>query len=197
MTAQELIQIRESKKLTKSAFAAALGITALLEGRYEGGKLSIPDKIADKVKEVFPDQTEQQEEKTATKEIKKPDRKPRKEKTDSETIQPETKTEEISSPASEAVPAAEKKAPVEKKAPAEKKTRAAKGSKKAGSEKAPAGRSKSKAPQFIIESSMGGTITPEEILSRIPKDVDTVYVKPEDNKAYWVKGDETDSVDLW
>jgi hypothetical protein len=67
----------------------------------------------------------------------------------------------------------------------------------AGSEKAPAGRSKSKAPQSIIESGMGGTITPEEILSRIPKDVDTVYVKPEDNKAYWVKGDETDSVDLW
>ena len=44
---------------------------------------------------------------------------------------------------------------------------------------------------------MDGTITPEEILSRIPKGADTVYVKPEDNKAYWVKGEETDSVDLW
>ena len=41
---------------------------------------------------------------------------------------------------------------------------------------------------------MDGTITPEEILSRIPKGADTVYVKPEDNKAYWVKGEETDSL---
>ena len=39
--------------------------------------------------------------------------------------------------------------------------------------------------------------TPEEILSRVPADVDTIYIKPEENKAYWVRGDESGSVGLW
>ena len=38
---------------------------------------------------------------------------------------------------------------------------------------------------------MGGVITTEEILKRIQTDADEVYVKPEENKAYWVKGEES------
>ena len=44
---------------------------------------------------------------------------------------------------------------------------------------------------------LGGTITIEEIKKRIPADAESVYVKPEENKAYWVKGEETGDVDLW
>ena len=43
---------------------------------------------------------------------------------------------------------------------------------------------------------MGGEITPEEILSRIG-DVDKVYIKVEENAAYWVKGDETGAINIW
>ena len=46
------------------------------------------------------------------------------------------------------------------------------------------------------ESPMGGSITPEEIIKKTGP-VDTVYVRVDENKAYWVRGEETGSVDLW
>ena len=49
----------------------------------------------------------------------------------------------------------------------------------------------------LIQSQLGGTITPEEVLKRIPEGCDRVYIKPEENKAYWVKGDESGAVELW
>ena len=50
---------------------------------------------------------------------------------------------------------------------------------------------------IIIQSVLGGAITPEEVLKRIPADADTGYIKTEENKAYWVRGAESGSVDLW
>ena len=49
---------------------------------------------------------------------------------------------------------------------------------------------------MIIQSPMGGDITPAEILKKVGK-VDEVYVRVDENKAYWVKGDKSGSVDLW
>jgi hypothetical protein len=43
---------------------------------------------------------------------------------------------------------------------------------------------------------MGGNITPEEILKKVGT-ADKIYVRVDENKAYWVKGTETGSVDLW
>ena len=48
----------------------------------------------------------------------------------------------------------------------------------------------------MIQSQMGGEITPDEILAKIGE-ADTVYIRVDQNKAYWVKGKETGSVDLW
>ena len=48
----------------------------------------------------------------------------------------------------------------------------------------------------FIQSPMGGEITPEAILAKIGE-ADKVYVRVDVNKAYWVKGDEAGSVDLW
>jgi hypothetical protein len=79
-----------------------------------------------------------------------------------------------------------KKAPVKKKAPAAKKTQTA--AKKAHAAK--------KAPTVILQSPFGGEITAEEILSKVGS-VDTVYVRIDQNKAYWVKGEENGEVDLW
>ena len=49
---------------------------------------------------------------------------------------------------------------------------------------------------LVIQSPFGGEITPEEIRSRIGE-ADTVYIRADHNKAYWVRGDETGSIDLW
>ena len=53
-----------------------------------------------------------------------------------------------------------------------------------------------KTAEVIIQSPLGGEITGAEILKRVG-DVDKVYVRVDENKAYWVRGDETGSVDLW
>lgn len=50
--------------------------------------------------------------------------------------------------------------------------------------------------EVLIQSPMGGVITPEEILKRVGK-VDKVYVRVDQNKAHWVKGEEVGSIDLW
>lgn len=44
--------------------------------------------------------------------------------------------------------------------------------------------------------SYGGEITPEEIRARI-SEADAVYIRVDQNKANWVKGDENGSIDLW
>ena len=58
------------------------------------------------------------------------------------------------------------------------------------------GKKAAKKPEVIIQSPMGGIITPEEILKRVGK-VDKVYVRVDQNKAHWVRGDEVGSIDLW
>ena len=48
----------------------------------------------------------------------------------------------------------------------------------------------------IIQSPMGGEITADEILAKVG-DVDKVYVRVDQNAAYWVKGEESGAVNLW
>ena len=48
----------------------------------------------------------------------------------------------------------------------------------------------------LFRKMIGGEITPDEILAKIGE-ADTVYIRVDQNKAYWVKGEETGSVDLW
>ena len=79
--------------------------------------------------------------------------------------------------------------PVREKAPAEEKKEAPKkATRKPAAKKA--------APTIIIQSPMGGEITPEDILAKVGA-ADKVYVRVDQNKAYIVRGEETDSVDLW
>lgn len=58
---------------------------------------------------------------------------------------------------------------------------------------------------LVIQSPMGGEITPDEITAKISAatkgtgvgKVDTIYVRVDENKAYWVKWKKNGSVDLW
>ena len=48
----------------------------------------------------------------------------------------------------------------------------------------------------IIQSPMGGEIDVNEILAKVGS-VDKVYVRVDQNAAYWVRGDESGAVNLW
>ena len=80
----------------------------------------------------------------------------------------------------------------------EKAEKVVKAAEKKVAEKKPAARKPAakKAAELIIQSPLGGEITGAEILARTGN-VDKVYVRVDENKAYWVRGEECGSVDLW
>ena len=190
----ELVEIRESLGLTKAELANLLGTTSMLIGRMEKGSCKIAEKFEEALKALIAKNTEKEEapvveeavveeaaveetvveepaaEEEAPAEEKPKRRNPRRKKKES------MPAEETPAPAVEEAPSAEA-AP----APAPEK-RAAK---------------KNVAPAVVIQSAMGGSISVEEIVARIPAGADEVYVKVEENKAYWVKGGESGAVDLW
>ena len=63
--------------------------------------------------------------------------------------------------------------------------------------KAPAAKAKAAKLEIVIQSPMGGNITPEEIAAKLPKGAKSVFVRVDQNKLWWINGDETGSVDIW
>ena len=63
--------------------------------------------------------------------------------------------------------------------------------------KAPAKKAKAAKLNIVIQSPYGGNITPEEIAAKIPEGADAVFVRVDQNKLWWVKDDETGSVEIW
>ncbi len=53
------------------------------------------------------------------------------------------------------------------------------------------------ANEIIIQSPMGGEITTEQIQDRLPAGTDCVFVRVDQNKLWWIRGDETGSVEIW
>ena len=53
-----------------------------------------------------------------------------------------------------------------------------------------------KSVEVIVQSPLGGEISFSEILAKVGE-ADKVYVRVDQNKAYWVRGEETGDVDLW
>ena len=51
--------------------------------------------------------------------------------------------------------------------------------------------------EIYVQSPLGGNITPEEIAAKLPEGVEAVFVRVDQNKLWWVKGEETGSVDIW
>ena len=53
-------------------------------------------------------------------------------------------------------------------------------------------------PNIIIQSPMGGYITPMDIAKKVPKGTADVYVRVDENKLYYVlKNGETGDLDIW
>ena len=51
--------------------------------------------------------------------------------------------------------------------------------------------------EIIVQSPMGGNITAEEIAAKVPAGAESVLVRVDQNKLWWIKGEETGSVDIW
>ena len=110
---------------------------------------------------------------------------------DNKTIE-EMNAEKLTEAASAEPVAAEEKKPAAKKT-SSKKTTAKKPAAKKPTAKKPAAK---KTAEIIIQSPLGGEISGAEILDRVGK-ADKISVRVDENKAYWVNGDETGSIDLW
>ena len=53
-----------------------------------------------------------------------------------------------------------------------------------------------KLSKIIIQSPLGGEISTEEILAKVGE-AEKIYIRVDENKAYWVKGQQNGSIDLW
>ena len=53
------------------------------------------------------------------------------------------------------------------------------------------------ANQIIIQSPLGGEITPEQVRAKIPADADKAYVRVDQNTIWWVRGEESGGVIIW
>lgn len=60
-----------------------------------------------------------------------------------------------------------------------------------------AGKAKAARLEIVVQSPMGGNITAEEIAAKVPAGTDSVFVRVDQNKLWWVKGEESGSVDIW
>lgn len=208
--------------LSREKLAEAAGMSASAISAVKTGCINLGKKISGAVKEVRGEaaavearaEGRIQDTKAAAEEAKEKAAKVKAENTVSEAAE---KAEEIKAAAEETkakleadAAAAEKtvktrkksqKAPEKAKAAKkETETAAAEETKKAEKE-APVRETAARKPadepiQVIIQSPIGGEITPEAILAKVGE-ADTIYVRVDENKAYWVKGEEHGSVDLW
>ena len=186
-------EFRLSQKLSQVDFAAALGISVSTERSYEYGVRKPNVKVIEKIKEVYGVDLNAPE--TAVAETtpaveEKPTKKGRKKK-DAAEAAPAPAVEENTKEA----PAKPKRGRKKKEQPAP----------------APVDESLlqmqndadaavhalfTPTTAVIIQSPMGGEIDVNEILAKVGP-VDKVYVRVDQNAAYWVRGDESGAVNLW
>ena len=50
---------------------------------------------------------------------------------------------------------------------------------------------------IYVQSPLGGNITPEEIAAKMPEGAEAVFVRVDQNKLWWIRGEETGSVEIW
>ena len=185
MSKTTIKELRAANKLTQAAFAQAIGVSAASVAAYEAGRTGPSEKVVARIRELYGADLEiEKAEKPAKESAKKPAaKKPAKKAAAKKTA--EKAEAVVEEPASQK---AEKPA----RKPAAKKPAA----KKAAAKKPAAKKAAAPATEFVIQSPMGGSITPEEILAKVGP-ADRIYVRVDENKAYWVRGEETGSVDLW
>ena len=118
-------EMRATNKLTQVQFARMIGVSPSTVGQLENGRMSVSDRIADRIWEVFGVEVGVDEKKLV------------------------------------------------KKIPAKK-------------------------LEIYIQSPLGGNITPEEVEAKMPPGTEACFVRVDQNKIWWVRGDgETGYVWIW
>ena len=118
--------LRLSMDMSQSQFAARIGMDRSDLGKMENGKKKIPDRVIEKIREVFDVEVSDAAEKQLVKKVS-------------------TKSLEI-----------------------------------------------------YIQSPLGGNITPEEITAKVPEDAEACFVRVDQNKIWWLRGNgETGYVWIW
>lgn len=192
-----LKELRKKNNLTQTALAKSLGVTSNAISAIESGRLKLSEKLSDRIREVYGEIVEPGARKVRAA-GKKAEKKTRAAGRKLETV--------VETAGAEAVLDAEKK--IEKKTrKAKAKLQADKPAVRTGAEAVAAagaevekqvgkrGR-KPRRAGIVIQSPYGSEITPDAILDKVGP-ADMVYVRVDQNKAYWVRGEETGSVDLW
>jgi len=175
----ELTKIREAKKLSKKEFAELLGISPMMLGKYEKGSCAIPESIAEKLAAASDAVTGL--EIGVKKNVRKGARTAR------ETVEAAAGSDAAVATEIEVRKNARKAVRTVKKAVEEAADLAKESAMKAAG-----------IPNIVIQSSMGGYISAEEIGKRVPKNTTDVYVRVDENKLYYVLDNgETGDVDIW
>ena len=201
-------KLREKYNLTQSALARSLGVSSNAISGIEAGRIKLSPKMSAKIKEVYgeevttapapekkavaPVETTVVEKKAAPKKLAEAEAAPALEKKDDVESAVDEKAAEVATPAA---PAPEKKP--------EKKTTAKKIADKAAESvvvevatiDVPA-KEKKAPPTVILQSPFGGEITVDAVKTLVGE-VDKIYVRIDQNKLYWVKGEETGNKDIW
>ena len=213
MTIKEL---RKKYNLTQSALARSLGVSSNAISGIEGGRIKLSPKMSAKIKEVYGEElTSAAPEKAAEVTAPAPEKKTTTKKNRSEKKAALEKAAEVTAPTATTpekntilekpaetmtvvAPKAEKKPALKKKAAPKKSTAAKKSEENVPSapkaEKKPA--PKKAPPTVILQSPFGGEITVDAVKTLVGE-VDKVYVRIDQNKLYWVKGDEAGDKDIW
>jgi len=195
-----LKELREKNKLTQAAFGSSLGVSGKAIYLIESGNMNLSRKLSDKIAEVYGEFIE-----------------PTGRRAKAAAARAEKKADAIAADAAQAVLDAEKKVDKRKRkakakvqadkpaveavaeavtAPVEAVAEAVAAPVEVAVEKKARKRAAKPAMSVVIQSPMGGEITPEEICARIGQ-ADAVYIRVDQNKAYWVRGEEHGEIDLW
>ena len=212
MTNTELTGIREEKNLGKSDFAKLLGITPMLLGRYEKGSCAIPDSIVEKLQSLADAATATEIEVKKT--VRKGGRKAKEAIEEAAALTKEAVENTVAAEENDVTKAVKKAVRTVKEsaekiaqgdaaaaAEAEVKKNTRKASGKARETAAKTADDVKKAtgfPNIIIQSPMGGSVTPEDIAKKVPKGTENVYVRIDENKLYYLlENGETGALYIW
>ena len=189
-------EFRLSQNLSRNDLAAALGISVSSEQSYEYGYRNPSKKVIEKIKEVYgvdlnapetavAEAAPIEEKKPAVEE--KPARRGRKKKDSAEAAPVPIVEEKVGETLAKPKRGRKKK---EQPTPAPVDESLLKMQNDADTAV------RALVTAVIIQSPMGGEIDVNEILAKVGP-VDKVYVRVDQNAAYWVRGDESGAVNLW
>lgn len=192
-----LKELREKNHLTQTALAKALGVSSNAISAIEGGRLKLSARLSDKIREVYGEVIEPEARK-ARGVRKKAEKKAKAVESAVETIAGAAVAEAVLDAGKKADKRTRKaRAKLQAEKPALETGVEAVAETAAEVEKKIGRRGRrAKKANVVIQSPIGGEITTDEILAKIGE-AETVYVRVDQNKAYWVKGEETGSVELW